>query len=129
MTLIPCVTHLTLIFVCFFFTSRRRHTSCALVTGVQTRALPIFGRTLRAGDAERPTAVLSEGIWRRRFASDPAILDREIRLSDRPTLVVGVMPSRFEERSEERRVGKSVSVRIDLGGGRIIKKKKAHLNQ
>src|SRR3546814_12067457 len=28
------------------------------------------------------------------------------------------------ERSEERRVGKSVSVRVDLGGRRIIKKKK-----
>src|SRR3546814_3766929 len=26
----------------FFFTSRRRHTSCALVTGVQTCALPIL---------------------------------------------------------------------------------------
>src|SRR3546814_3766672 len=31
-------------FVFFFFSSRRRHTSCALVTGVQTCALPIcFG--------------------------------------------------------------------------------------
>src|SRR3546814_5951997 len=38
------------IFVCgtffvwclFFFSSRRRHTRCALVTGVQTCALPIF---------------------------------------------------------------------------------------
>src|SRR3546814_7201879 len=30
-----------LIFV-FFFSSRRRHTRCALVTGVQTCALPIF---------------------------------------------------------------------------------------
>src|SRR3546814_12142868 len=30
------------VFVCFFFSSRRRHTSCALVTGVQTCALPIF---------------------------------------------------------------------------------------
>src|SRR3546814_7991170 len=27
--------------LCFFFASRRRHTSCALVTGVQTWALPI----------------------------------------------------------------------------------------
>src|SRR3546814_7069451 len=27
---------------CFFFSSRRRHTSCALVTGVQTCALPIY---------------------------------------------------------------------------------------
>src|SRR3546814_10020205 len=26
----------------FFFSSRRRHTVCALVTGVQTCALPIF---------------------------------------------------------------------------------------
>src|SRR3546814_11208428 len=28
-------------FTCFFFSSRRRHTRCALVTGVQTCALPI----------------------------------------------------------------------------------------
>src|SRR3546814_20726468 len=28
----------------FFFSSRRRHTRCALVTGVQTCALPILGR-------------------------------------------------------------------------------------
>src|SRR3546814_8110668 len=28
---------------CFFFSSRRRHTRCALVTGVQTCALPIYG--------------------------------------------------------------------------------------
>src|SRR3546814_6136701 len=37
----------TYIFVClhvlfFFFSSRRRHTRCALVTGVQTCALPIY---------------------------------------------------------------------------------------
>src|SRR3546814_20780261 len=30
------------------------------------------------------------------------------------------------ERSEERRVGKEVSVRVDLGGRRIIKKKNNH---
>src|SRR3546814_12280486 len=35
----------------FFFSSRRRHTRCALVTGVQTCALPIYGlaRWLAAG--------------------------------------------------------------------------------
>src|SRR3546814_2019344 len=32
----------------FFFSSRRRHTRCALVTGVQTCALPIF-RLMEAG--------------------------------------------------------------------------------
>src|SRR3546814_11936160 len=30
-------------FICFFFSSRRRHTRFALVTGVQTCALPISG--------------------------------------------------------------------------------------
>src|SRR3546814_2534491 len=30
----------------FFFSSRRRHTRCALVTGVQTCALPILGKAL-----------------------------------------------------------------------------------
>src|SRR3546814_6623796 len=33
-----CILH------CFFFSSRRRHTRCALVTGVQTCALPISSR-------------------------------------------------------------------------------------
>src|SRR3546814_9259023 len=32
----------------FFFSSRRRHTRCALVTGVQTCALPISFETKRA---------------------------------------------------------------------------------
>src|SRR3546814_4224330 len=33
--------------LCFFFSSRRRHTRCALVTGVQTSALPIYDIRLR----------------------------------------------------------------------------------
>src|SRR3546814_10605406 len=42
----------------FFFSSRRRHTRCALVTGVQTCALPILGerprrRAAAAGDLRR----------------------------------------------------------------------------
>src|SRR3546814_1369080 len=39
---------ISLYFVCFFFSSRRRHTRCALVTGVQTCALPIFGEIVSA---------------------------------------------------------------------------------
>src|SRR3546814_5620598 len=31
----------------FFFSSRRRHTRCALVTGVQTCALPICGKLFK----------------------------------------------------------------------------------
>jgi putative ABC transport system permease protein len=62
---------------------------------------PLIGRPLQAADAARPTAVLSERSWRRRFGADPAILNREIRLSDRATLVVGVMPARFVEQAGE----------------------------
>src|SRR3546814_10802748 len=36
-----------LVFCLFFFSSRRRHTRCALVTGVQTCALPISNEVLR----------------------------------------------------------------------------------
>src|SRR3546814_6649879 len=39
------------LFLLFFFSSRRRHTRCALVTGVQTCALPICAET----DQFRPT--------------------------------------------------------------------------
>src|SRR3546814_2454346 len=39
------------IFVCFFFFSRRhQHTSCALVTGVPTCALPIFSERIVKDD-------------------------------------------------------------------------------
>src|SRR3546814_9382887 len=36
------------LFITLFFSSRRRHTRCALVTGVQTCALPIFAITIAA---------------------------------------------------------------------------------
>src|SRR3546814_9678367 len=47
------------LFVLFFFLRRRRHTMCALVTGVQTCALPISCHALlqecvRATEALRP---------------------------------------------------------------------------
>src|SRR3546814_318771 len=37
-----------LLFFCFFFSSIRRHTRCALVTGVQTCALPIYDLLCRS---------------------------------------------------------------------------------
>src|SRR3546814_10536334 len=42
----------------FFFSSRRRHTSCALVTGVQTCALPICAQKDRGAGALRDGASL-----------------------------------------------------------------------
>src|SRR3546814_5488844 len=41
----------------FFFSSRRRHTRCALVTGVQTCALPIFLKEL----AEEGEEIIGSG--------------------------------------------------------------------
>src|SRR3546814_1612262 len=43
----------------FFCSSRRRHTSCALVTGVQTCALPILLATLREMEATLTDAAIA----------------------------------------------------------------------
>src|SRR3546814_10374147 len=43
MSFLCCSARCSLFVICFFFSSRRRHTRCALVTGVQTCALPISG--------------------------------------------------------------------------------------
>ena len=40
-------------------------------------------------------AVLSDGFWRRQFASDPGIIGREVRLDNRPFTVVGIAPRGF----------------------------------
>src|SRR3546814_20186713 len=49
--------------MCLFFSSRRRHTRCALWTGVQTCPLPIWKRSAGAG----PTASIGwKPIWTRR---------------------------------------------------------------
>src|SRR3546814_17690345 len=80
----------------FLFSSRRRHTRCALVTGVQTCALPISpgAPSYAAPNPERKM----ELNWTTNKPTTPG---------DRKSVVKG----------------KSVSVRVDLGGRRIIKKK------
>lgn len=60
---------------------------------------PAMGRDLleaddRAGSA--PVAIISHGLWRRRFASDAAVIGRTLRLDDTDITVVGVMPAWFE---------------------------------
>src|SRR3546814_8984920 len=51
-----CNAAVDFICVIFFFSSRRRHTRCALVTGVQTCALPILVRGSRK-DSTVKTAI------------------------------------------------------------------------
>src|SRR3546814_12636421 len=116
--------------VCVFFvSSRRRHTRCALVTGVQTCALPIcigvaeraaqhLGRRPRtdAGQGPQPTPGLFSAVrglepaGDRRGATEhigPTALDAKRVEGDRKSVVEG----------------ESVGVRGGLGGGGIIQKK------
>jgi putative ABC transport system permease protein len=60
---------------------------------------PLRGRDFQASDdrVRGPNVViLSDRIWRSRFAADAAIVGKQIRLDDAPYTVVGVMPGEFE---------------------------------
>jgi predicted permease len=62
---------------------------------------PAFGRWFTPEECQHrlraPTAVmLTASVWRRRFASDPAILGRTLTLNNRPLTVVGVLPASFD---------------------------------
>jgi putative ABC transport system permease protein len=57
---------------------------------------PVAGRAFSlAEDAgKQKVALLSEGLWRRKFGADPAIVGRRIRLDKESFLVVGIVPQR-----------------------------------
>src|SRR3546814_10327989 len=60
-------------YLLFFFSSRRRHTRCALVTGVQTCALPIWTCLRIAGSFPTDVAFAPRmGPWRDRSILAPA---------------------------------------------------------
>src|SRR3546814_8353498 len=58
--------------MCFFFSSRRRHTRCALVTGVQTCALPIL-------------------LTARELQENPAFADPEIQAAAYPAMFIAML--------------------------------------
>jgi putative ABC transport system permease protein len=67
---------------------------------------PLIGRTFAAGEDQPATgalAVLSESIWRRRFAARSAVLGETILVNGAPAKVIGVMPGvcRFPQRQTE----------------------------
>src|SRR3546814_3128372 len=80
------------VWVFFFFSSRRRHTRCALVTGVQTCALPIWARIRNLidanADATLPVSLLA-------YTGGSPAAPADARTAGGPVF-----------RSEERRVGK-----------------------
>src|SRR6476660_2033213 len=70
------------------------------VLGVQ----PILGRAFAPEDDKPATfnegrgtvAIISQGLWKRRFGSDPAIVGKQVVMKSRPLTVIGVMPPGFE---------------------------------
>src|SRR3546814_7417973 len=84
------------LYVFFFFSSRRRHTRCALVTGVQTCALPISVLAVEH---------YTEHLFRFRMTRPAGFRFRSGEFA-MIGLMVGEKPVYRAYRSEERRVGK-----------------------
>src|SRR3546814_17226667 len=108
-------------FLFFFFSSRRRHTICALVTGVQTCALPISANVGRRVVAVALVRLPGMGTG----TGDRIAFGRRL-----PVILDLGFGSRAERDAMRQRIdrksvvsGKSVSVRVDLGGRRRIKNK------
>src|SRR3546814_7669061 len=82
----------------FVFSSRRRHTRCALVTGVQTCALPIW--RMVAPRSVQSLSRISSGVCRGCDTAKPPCLTAPVWDKPRTPAV------QDSARSEERRVGK-----------------------
>ncbi len=58
-----------------------------------------LGRTFQADDddhQDRHIALVSDGLWKRRFGSDPTLIGRSIMIDEIPHTVVGVMAKGFQ---------------------------------
>ncbi len=61
-------------------------------------AKPLVGRTLRPNDGKQaaiPVALVSENLWRSRFAANPNLIGQSITLDMRSFTVVGILPANF----------------------------------
>jgi putative ABC transport system permease protein len=60
---------------------------------------PILGRDFQAAEDRLngpSVAIISDGLWRRRFRADPAMIGRQVTLDDKLYTIVGVMPPGFD---------------------------------
>ena len=63
------------------------------------RTAPLRGRDFLPEDdvgGAASTAILSHRLWMSRYGGDPKVIGRTIRLNDRPSVLIGVMPEGFE---------------------------------
>ena len=59
---------------------------------------PAIGRAFLPDEDRRGAGgvvILTDGLWKRRFGADPAVIGRSLRLDQKPYTVIGVMPSDF----------------------------------
>src|SRR3546814_8563579 len=83
--------------LCFLFSSRRRHTRCALVTGVQTCALPISRATQRSSiEFKRAADVVVDGLVSDEIGATP-----DNSVGDTLERIVGVSADRFKGNANE----------------------------
>jgi hypothetical protein len=80
-----------------------RLTGCFVTADLFSKVLksrPSLGRTFAAGETEptslAPVALVSHGLWQRRFGADPGIVGRDLTLNGAVLKVVGVLPSDFD---------------------------------
>jgi predicted permease len=59
---------------------------------------PILGRNFSSEEDRRgasPTALISEGLWKRKFASDRNVIGQRLIVAGQPRTIVGVIPASF----------------------------------
>ena len=62
---------------------------------------PLLGRTFTADEdrlGANPTVMISEGLWKRKFASNPHVVGQVIVLDGVPRVIIGVIPASFQLR-------------------------------
>lgn len=62
------------------------------------RERPLRGRVFTEADDQpgpEAVAILGSGLWKRRYAADPALVGRQVRINGTPTTVIGVMGDGF----------------------------------
>src|SRR3546814_2252121 len=108
-----------LVWMFVFFSSRRRHTRCALVTGVQTCALPI----LLLGLLSR-----SEGARTMIFVNTKVFVERVARSLERAGYRVGVLSGDVPQKKRETLLKKFQAGQLEILGATDVAARGLHID-